>query len=302
MPFFGIYRNSEPGLWGPVYFGIFGGVKMTRCLVVVPTYNEKENIGRLVAEIQQQGPEFDILIVDDNSPDGTGALAEELAQASNGRVQVLHRAGKLGLASAYMDGFKYGLEHHYEYLFEMDADFSHQPRYLPELLAAARVTGIAIGSRLVAGGGVEGWPWYRKLISRGGSLYARSLLGLKVQDCTGGFKCFSRAALQILNLPERVQSTGFGFQVEVNSLCEWNGFTIAEVPIIFPDRVNGKSKMNRKIFLEALTMVWHLRSTRAERLAEAPVFSGVRTYPAPSEMLFSETLGSADGGPLVERG
>lgn len=237
---------------------------MTRCLVIIPTYNERENIARLISEIQKQGPEFDVLIVDDNSPDGTGQLADWLATTNPGRVQVLHRAGKLGLGTAYLEGFRYGLERGYDYLFEMDADFSHKPEYLPALLRAAQQTGVAVGSRLVAGGGVENWPWYRKLISRGGSLYSRLVLGLKVHDCTGGFKCFSRAVLQALNLPENVRSTGFGFQVEVNSLCEWNGFEIAEVPIIFPDRVEGKSKMNKKIFLEALLMVWKLRARQSE--------------------------------------
>jgi len=239
---------------------------MVKCLVVIPTFNERDNIARLVEEIQQQGSHFDILIVDDNSPDGTGELADQLAAASAGRIQVLHRTGKLGLGTAYLDGFKYGLKKGYDYIFEMDADFSHQPKYLPELLAAAQTSGVAIGSRLVPGGGVTGWAWYRKLISRGGSLYSRTVLGLKVHDCTGGFKCFSRAALQILNLPQQVRSTGYGFQIEVNSLCEWNGFKIIEVPIIFPDRVLGKSKMSGKIFLEALFMVWKLRSSKAERL------------------------------------
>ncbi len=167
---------------------------MARCLVVVPTFNERENISRLVVEIQEQGAHFDILIVDDNSPDGTGELADELAAISDGRIQVLHRTGKLGLGTAYLAGFKYGLTKGYDFLFEMDADFSHQPKYLPELLAAAQTSGVAIGSRLVKGGGVTGWAWYRKLISRGGSLYSRTVLGLKVHDCTGGFKCFSRAA------------------------------------------------------------------------------------------------------------
>jgi dolichol-phosphate mannosyltransferase len=239
------------------------------CLVIVPTYNEQENLARLVKEILAQGPEYDILIVDDNSPDKTGELADRLAQNSAGRIQVLHRAGKLGLGTAYLEGFRYGLANGYQYLFQMDADFSHKPQYLPVLLAAARHSGIAVGSRNVAGGGVENWPWYRKLISRGGSFYSRSVLGLKVKDCTGGFKCFSRSALQVLNLAENTGSTGFGFQVEVNCLSEWLGYEIAEVPIIFPDRTLGKSKMNWKIFLEALALVWKLRARKASFLAAA---------------------------------
>lgn len=239
------------------------------CLVIVPTYNEKENLARLVKEILAQGPEYNVLIVDDNSPDGTGKLAERLAQNSAGRVRVLHRAGKLGLGTAYLEGFRYGLENGYQYLFQMDADFSHKPQYLPSLLAAARRNGIAVGSRNVAGGGVENWPWYRKLISRGGSFYSRAVLGLKVKDCTGGFKCFSRSALQVLNLAENIHATGFGFQVEVNCLSEWLGYEIAEIPIIFPDRTLGKSKMNGKIFLEALGLVWKLRARKADFLAAA---------------------------------
>ncbi len=237
---------------------------MLRCMVVVPTYNERENIVRIIPAILEQGQEFNILVVDDNSPDGTGAVVDEIASNSNGRVQVLHRSGKLGLGTAYMQGFRYALQQGYDYIFEMDADFSHKPEYLPELLKAARKTGVAAGSRNIAGGGVENWPLYRKLISRGGSFYSRAVLGLKIKDCTGGFKCFSRATLQTLNLEENIKSTGFGFQVEVNCLCEWNGFTITEVPIIFPDRTAGKSKMSQKIFLEALLNVWKLRARQPE--------------------------------------
>lgn len=233
-----------------------------RCLVIVPTYNECENIGPLVEEIKAQGPQFNVLIVDDNSPDGTGEIADEIAVRSDKRVAVLHREGKLGLGTAYLAGFDYGIKHGYDYIFEMDADFSHKPQYLPELLTAAQRTGIAVGSRNIAGGGVENWPWYRKLISRGGSLYSRTVLGLKVHDCTGGFKCFAAATLQVLNLAEQARCTGFGFQVEVNCLAEWNGYEVAEVPIIFPDRMLGKSKMNRKIFIEALLLVWKLRARK----------------------------------------
>lgn len=236
------------------------GFAAIKCLVVIPTYNESENIARLVREVLAQGPEYEVLIVDDNSPDGTGRVADQLTQDTAGRVQVIHRAGKLGLGSAYLAGFKYGLERGYDYVFEMDADFSHKPQYLPALLEAAQQTGVAVGSRLVKGGGVENWPWYRKLISRGGSRYSRTVLQLKVHDCTSGFKCFGRTTLQILSLDQQVNSNGFGFQVEVNYLCEQNGYQIAEVPIVFPDRVLGQSKMNWKIFAEAFLMVWKLRT------------------------------------------
>ncbi len=242
-----------------------------RCLVVIPTYNECENIIPLVSAVLAQGREYEILIVDDNSPDGTGEIADELVKANPGRVHVMHRTGKLGLGSAYLAGFQYGLERGYEYLFEMDADFSHKPEYLPALLAAAQQTGVAVGSRLTDGGGVENWPWYRKLISRGGSGYSRKVLGLNLKDCTSGFKCFARSTLQVLNLAEQVQTRGFGFQIEVNCLCEWYSYEVAEVPIIFPDRVAGQSKMSGKIFLEALLLVWELRASKRRRQRAALV-------------------------------
>ena len=253
-------------------------MKTGKILVVIPTYNERENIEKLVPQVLEQGAAYEVLIVDDCSPDGTGEVADLIATHSNGRVSVLHRSGKLGLGSAYLAGFQFGLERGYDYIFEMDADFSHRPAYLPALLQAAQKTGVAVGSRLVVGGNVEDWPAYRKLISRGGSAYSRAVLGLKVKDCTSGFKCFSRATLQHLNLAEQVQATGFGFQVEVNYLCERNGYTISEVPIIFPNRVVGKSKMNQKIFLEALLMVWKLRARHQtfEEKSMSRVVSSVR--------------------------
>ncbi len=246
-------------------------------LVIVPTYNERDNLEFLIKEILVQGLGYNVLVVDDNSPDGTGQLADELAQKNSGRVFVLHRTGKNGLGTAYLEGFRFGLNRGYDYLFQMDADFSHQPRYLNDLLEAARKTGVAIGSRNIAGGDVVDWPWYRKLISRGGSFYSRSVLGLSIKDVTGGYKCFSRAALQILNLDENVTCQGFGFQIEVNSLCEWAGLTPTEVPIIFPDRVNGESKMSGKILLEALSLVWKLRGRKEQYQFAEPVVTGGRT-------------------------
>ncbi len=238
---------------------------MDKYLVIVPTYNERLNIAPLTRQILEQGSNYHVLIIDDNSPDMTGEIADQLAQIYDGRVKALHNPGKSGLGNAYLQGFDYALQHNYSYIFEMDADFSHKPSDLPRLLASARRSGVAIGSRNVLGGGVENWPWYRKVISRGGSLYSRSVLGLKVHDCTGGFKCFRRDVLHTLNLREQVQSTGFGFQVEVNSLCEWSGYRITEVPIIFADRKYGKSKMSNKIFIEALFMVWRLKFNRLEQ-------------------------------------
>ncbi len=228
------------------------------CLVVVPTYNEALNIERLVSEILGQGPQFDVLVVDDNSPDGTGDLVAAMA-ALTPRVQLIRRAGKLGLGSAYLAGFREGLRQGYRFLCEMDADFSHQPRYLPVLLAVAeRAADVALGSRNVPGGRVENWSWVRKLISRGGSLYARTILGMPVRDCTGGFKCFRAGVLQQIDL-DSIGSNGYAFQVEMNYRCHQAGFRLHEIPIVFPDRVAGQSKMSQQIVWEAAGMVLRLR-------------------------------------------
>ncbi len=235
------------------------------CLVVIPTYNEAQNIERLLCEILAQGPRFHVLVVDDNSPDGTGEIVARLAKIDE-RVQILHRPGKLGLGTAYIAGFRYGLQHGYGYIFEMDADFSHQPHYLPLLLAwAEREADVVVGSRNVPGGRAENWPVLRHLISKGGSLYARAILGMPVRDCTGGFKCFRADVLRQIDL-DSVQSTGYAFQVELNYRCYQAGFCIRELPITFPDRIAGSSKMSRKIMLEAATMVWKLRFATNIRL------------------------------------
>lgn len=229
------------------------------CLVVVPTYNEALNIDRLIAEVLLQDPRFDVLVVDDNSPDGTADRVAAIA-ATTSRVQVLRRPGKLGLGSAYVAGFTRGLKQGYAYLCEMDADFSHQPRYLPILLTIAeREADVVLGSRNVPGGSVENWSALRKIISRGGSLYARALLGMPVHDCTGGFKCFRAAVLQRIGL-DTIRSNGYAFQVEMNYRCHQAGFRIRETPITFPNRVAGASKMSKKIVLEAAIMVWQLRN------------------------------------------
>jgi len=228
------------------------------CLVVVPTYNEAPNIERLVTEILGQGPQFDVLVVDDNSPDRTGDLVAALA-ARTPRVQLIRRSGKLGLGGAYLAGFREGLRQGYRFLCEMDADFSHQPRYLPVLLAVAeRAADVALGSRNVPGGRVENWSWARRLISRGGSLYARTILGMPVRDCTGGFKCFRASVLQRIDL-DSIQSNGYAFQVELNFRCHQAGFRLHEIPIVFPDRVAGQSKMSQQIVWEAAGMVLRLR-------------------------------------------
>jgi len=229
-----------------------------RVLICVPTYNERDNLANLVAAVHGSLPDADLLVIDDNSPDGTGALADELA-ARDPHLKVLHRAGKLGLGTAYLEGFRQGLRADYEYFFEMDCDFSHDPKYLPDLLAAARGgADLVLGSRWVDGGGTENWGIYRKILSRGGSFYARTILGIDIRDVTGGFKCFRRRVLEALPL-DRVQVQGYGFQIELTYRAIKAGFQVVEVPIVFVDRRVGQSKMSKAIFLEAMGMVWKLR-------------------------------------------
>jgi dolichol-phosphate mannosyltransferase len=226
-------------------------------LVIIPTYNERGNIEKLIKEIFNQNLLLDILIVDDNSPDGTGDLVEELRK-NEPRLFILHRLAKEGIGQAYLAGFKWALEHNYEYIFEMDADFSHQPKYLKDFLAAIKENDLVLGSRYIKGGGTVGWPWYRKLISRLGSLYAQLILGLKVKDLTGGFKCFRRKVLESIDL-DKVKSSGFTFQIEMTYRAYKKGFRIKEIPIFFIEREFGKSKFSKKIFREALIRVWLLR-------------------------------------------
>ncbi|MDP8924115.1 MAG: polyprenol monophosphomannose synthase [Chloroflexota bacterium] len=228
-----------------------------KSLVIVPTYNERENVPRLLPAILDQDPSFHVLVVDDDSPDGTGRLADELA-ATEPRVHVIHRDGKRGLGTAYVAGFKWALDHGFDYVFEMDADFSHDPADLPRLLAAAMGGDVSIGSRWVTGGGTQNWSLLRTLISRGGSLYAKLILGVPVNDLTSGFKCFASAVLRRLDLDE-IHSNGYAFQVEVNYRCHRLGYRIAEVPIMFVDRRVGRSKMSPWIVLEAMGVVWKLR-------------------------------------------
>ena len=228
-----------------------------KSLVIVPTYNERENLPRLLPAILEQGPTFHVLVVDDNSPDRTGELADDLA-AAEPRIHVIHRDGKRGLGTAYVAGFKWALEHGFDYVFEMDADFSHDPADLPRLLEAAERGDASIGSRWVTGGGTQNWSLLRTLISRGGSLYAKLILGVPVNDLTSGFKCFSSYVLAALNLDD-IHSNGYAFQVEVNYRCHRLGYRIAEVPIVFVDRRVGKSKMSPWIVLEAMGVVWKLR-------------------------------------------
>ncbi len=228
-------------------------------LIIIPTYNESDNIEKLLDLISRTDPAAHVLIVDDNSPDRTYEIVERLMQTSYpGRLFLLKRAGKLGLGTAYIAGFKWALARDYDYIFEMDADFSHDPKYLPAFLAAIEKHDLVLGSRYVPGGGVKNWGLLRKIISRGGSLYARTILGLSLRDLTGGFKCFRRQVLESIDL-DAVKSNGYSFQIEMTYRARCKGFRICETPIVFEDRTAGKSKMSRKIFLEAVLMVWKLR-------------------------------------------
>jgi dolichol-phosphate mannosyltransferase len=230
-----------------------------KSLVVLPTYNERENIESIVSAILGQAGEFEVLVVDDNSPDGTGQIVEGLSKVEP-RIHVLHRAGKLGLGTAYIQGFLWALARDYDYIFEMDADFSHDPADLVRLRSVllSGEADASVGSRWVPGGGTRNWSFLRTFISRGGSLYSRAILGVPVQDLTSGYKCFSRRVLERLDL-ETVRSNGYAFQVEMNYRCFLRGFRVAEVPILFVDRRVGKSKMGRHIVTEAMMVVIRLR-------------------------------------------
>jgi dolichol-phosphate mannosyltransferase len=230
-----------------------------RVLIIIPTYNERSNIQNLVPQVLALDPAISVLIVDDNSPDGTGEVAEDLA-ASTGRVHVLRRPGKLGLGSAYRDGFRWALARpEPEFVFEMDADFSHDPKYVPELLRAAQDgADLVVGSRYLNGINVVNWPLQRLILSYVANLYARIVTGLPIRDATGGFKCFRRRVLEAIDL-EAVRSDGYGFQIEMNFHSWKRGFRIREVPIVFVDRHSGTSKMSRRIIYEAFWLVWKLR-------------------------------------------
>jgi len=230
---------------------------MEKSLVIIPTYNERNNVERLLEAVMGVDERIEVLIVDDNSPDGTGELADKIA-ASNPRVHVMHRKGKLGLGSAYRDGFRYALEYDYELIFEMDADFSHDPRYLPDFLEAIRDNDLVLGSRYVSGVNVVNWPMRRLMLSYGASYYTRAITGMPIKDPTGGFKCFRRRVLESLDL-NRIQSDGYSFQIEVSFKVWRKKFRIKEIPIIFVDRHSGTSKMNRRIVFEAVWMVWWLK-------------------------------------------
>ena len=236
-------------------------------LVVVPTYNEIENIETLLAGIHCAVPTAHVLVVDDNSPDGTGDRVKQIGIA-DARIHVLHRAGKKGLGRAYVAGLTWGVQKGYDRIVQMDADLSHDPAALPSLIEASETHDLVLGSRYVAGGGTRNWGLFRRVLSRGGSLYAKLILGLPQNDLTGGFKCWRRTVLEAIHL-ETVRADGYSFQIEMTYRAVLHGFSVAEVPILFTDRVDGVSKMSKRIVSEAVTMVWRLRAGRAAILHDA---------------------------------
>ena len=233
-------------------------------LVIIPTYNEKENIAAVIGAVLKLSGGIEVLVIDDNSPDGTGAIVDEMA-AVNPRLHVLHRAGKLGLGSAYIMGFGWALaKTDARYVFEMDADFSHDPTAIPQFLEAIQANDLVIGSRYLKGITVVNWPLSRLILSYGANKYTRFVTGLPIMDATGGFKCFRREVLASLPL-DRIRSEGYSFQIEVNFICWKKGFRITEIPILFVDRRVGISKMSKKIVWEAAFAVWRLRFMNPRR-------------------------------------
>uniref|UniRef100_A0A7V2ZLI6 Polyprenol monophosphomannose synthase n=1 Tax=Ignavibacterium album TaxID=591197 RepID=A0A7V2ZLI6_9BACT len=228
-----------------------------KTLVVIPTFNELENVKKIIPEVLRQNEEIDILIVDDNSPDKTGDYVEELSK-QNSRVKLIRREKKLGLGTAYIAGFKYALQNNYDYVFEMDADFSHDPNEIKNFLEAIKEADLVLGSRYINGVRVLNWPMRRLLLSYFASVYTRVITGLPVKDATGGFKCFRIDVLKAVDL-DRIKSNGYSFQIEMTFKAFKKGFRIKEIPIVFVDRVKGKSKMSKKIVWEAVFMVWKLR-------------------------------------------
>jgi dolichol-phosphate mannosyltransferase len=230
----------------------------SRALVIVPTYNERSNIERLIPAILAQDSSLEVLVVDDASPDGTGTVVDAVT-LTNHRVHVLHRSGKLGLGTAYIAGFRWALEKKYDFVFEMDADFSHNPERLPEFLEKITEADVVLGSRYQNGHvNVVNWPMSRLFLSYAANLYARAVTGLPIFDTTGGFKCFRRNVLESIDL-NSVKSNGYAFQIEVSYRAWKHGFNLLEIPIIFVDRTEGESKMSKRIVREAVWMVWRLR-------------------------------------------
>lgn len=229
---------------------------MPKVLVVIPTYNESENIVKLLPSVLEQAPGLHVLIVDDNSPDGTAGVVRDM-MAKDDRLHLLERPGKMGLGTAYVLGFRFAIEHGYDFVFEMDADFSHSPKEIPNFLRAAEEHDLVLGSRYIHGVRVLNWPMNRLLLSYSANIVTRVLTGLPVHDATGGFKCFRRTVLEAINL-DAIKSNGYAFQIEMSYKAWKKGFRITEIPIVFLDRTTGVSKMSRKIVYEALIMLWTL--------------------------------------------
>ncbi len=228
-----------------------------KTLVIIPTYNERENIERIIPLVLEKDPSIHVLIVDDGSPDGTGQIADSMSKESD-RIFVIHRKNKSGLGTAYIAGFKFALEKSYDYIFEMDCDFSHDPKYVPHFLEAVHDADLVLGSRYISGVNVINWPMSRLLLSYYANVYSRIITGLPVKDATGGFKCYRREVLEAIDL-DKVKSNGYSFQIEMSFRAWKKGFKIKEIPIVFEDRKEGQSKMSKKIVREAIWMVWRLR-------------------------------------------
>ncbi|MBU0976045.1 MAG: polyprenol monophosphomannose synthase [Patescibacteria group bacterium] len=238
---------------------------MKRLAIAIPTYNEKDNLDGIIRDNREALSEIQIdttiIIIDDNSPDGTGDIADKLAKeftTSPFQVTVIHREGKLGLASAYITAFKQAIEKSYDYILTMDADFSHKPEYIPAFLEKIAANDVVIGSRNIKGGSVENWSLIRKFISKGGSFYSRTILGVNIKDFTAGFVMYKRQVLEKIGLDD-IKSEGYSFAIEMKYRVAKMGFSYVEIPIVFPDRIKGKAKMSRKIFLEAFLRVWQLK-------------------------------------------
>ncbi|MDI6802586.1 MAG: polyprenol monophosphomannose synthase [Bacteroidota bacterium] len=230
---------------------------MSKTLVITPTYNEAENVERLINTVLSQDSEVEMLIVDDNSPDGTAAIVEKMQQ-NNSKIHLIKRAGKMGLGTAYVAGFKFAIEKKFDYVMEMDADFSHDPNEIPNFLRKIKDFDVVLGSRYIDGVRILNWPIRRLILSYGASLYTRIITGMSIKDTTGGFKCFRRKVLETINL-DAIHSNGYAFQIEMNFKSWKKGFKIVEHPIIFVDRTHGSSKMSKNIIYEAVFLVWKLK-------------------------------------------
>jgi len=230
---------------------------MPKTLVVTPTYNEAENIEKFIEQVLSKGPDIEVLVVDDNSPDGTGSIVERL-KAQNPRIHLISRVKKMGLGTAYVEGFRYAIANKFDYIFEMDADFSHNPEEIPNFLKKIESYDLVIGSRYTNGVRVINWPIRRLILSYGANVYTRIITGMPVKDATGGFKCFRRKVLEAIDL-DKIHSNGYAFQIEMNFKAYSKGFKLCEHPIIFAERQSGVSKMSKKIVYEAVFMVWKLK-------------------------------------------